>query len=299
MKRKWNLQLFAAETNTTITTDLEPAISVDIATNIADNINELQDLLGVTTLTPMAAGTLIKLYTLSVDNTPAQVAEGETIGLTKVSRKLANQVELTLNKYRRKTTAEAIQKVGQARALNDTDEKLITSIRGDIKKSFYAALATGTGTAAGDNLQAGLASTWAAIQKRFEDEDVTPIYFVSVQDVAEYLAKANISLQTAFGFSYVEDFLGLGTAVVTPALEKGTLYGTAKENLRGAYVPINGGDVAQAFALTSDTTGLVGMTHQPQSGNATIETLIMSGVKFFPEFVDGVIKTTITPSTGA
>lgn len=299
MKRKWNFQLFAAETNTTVTTDLEPAISVDIATNIADNINELQELLGVTTLTPMAAGTLIKLYTLSVDNTPAQVAEGETIGLTKVSRKLANQIELTLNKYRRKTTAEAIQKVGQARALNDTDEKLITSIRGDIKKSFYAALATGTKTATGTTLQKALAATWAAIQARFEDEDATPIYFVSVQDVADYLGDASITIQDAFGFNYVENFLGLGTVVITPALEKGTLYGTARENLRGAYVPVNGGDVANAFALTSDTTGLIGMTHQAQSGNATIETLIMSGVKFFPEFVDGVIKTTITPATGA
>lgn len=294
MKRKDFLQLFAAETNTTVTTDLEPAISIDIATGLAANINELQQLLGITTLIPMAAGTLIKLYALSVDNTPAQVAEGETIGLTKVSRKLANQIELKLNKYRRKTTAEAIQKVGQAMALNETDEKLITSIRSDIKKSFYTALATGTKTASGTNLQTALAATWGAIQTRFEDEDATPIYFVSTEDIADYLGTAQISIQEAFGFNYVENFLGLGTVVITPALTKGTLYGTAKENLRGAYVPINGGDVANAFALTSDTTGLIGMTHQAQSGNATIETLIMSGVTFFPEFVDGVVKTTIS-----
>lgn len=50
MRKQFNLQLFAAPTNTTVTTDLEPGISIDYTSRISSNINELQDLLGITEL---------------------------------------------------------------------------------------------------------------------------------------------------------------------------------------------------------------------------------------------------------
>lgn len=37
------------------------------------------------------------------------------------------------------------------------------------------------------------------------------------------------------------------------------------------------------------------MVHTSKTDNATIETLLMCGVKFFVEYVDGVFKGTITP----
>ena len=61
------LQLFAAETGTTTAADLAPAISVDFTSRIAQNIVELQQLLGITDLIPMAAGTDIKIYKWTVD----------------------------------------------------------------------------------------------------------------------------------------------------------------------------------------------------------------------------------------
>ena len=118
-------------------------------------------------------------------------------------------------------------------------------------------------------------------------------------DIAEYLGSKEITLQTAYGFTYLKDFLGLGDVIVSPELEKGTVYGTAKENIAGAYIPTNNGDVADTFGLTSDTTGLVGMVHTSKTDNATIETLLMCGVKFFVEYVDGVFKGTITPGEAA
>lgn len=286
---KFRLQLFAAPANETVSADVEPAISVDLVNRLTTNITELQNLLGIIAMQPMASGTLIKQYITEVGDIAPQVGEGEEIGLTKVTRKLAQTIELKLQKYRRQTTAEAIQKVGRNIAINETDAALVNKIRGQIKKDFYASLANGTGKATGTNLQSGLAAGWGAIQKRFEDWDATPIYAVSTDDIAEYLATAQVTLQTAFGFDYIENFLGLGTALVSPAIPKGTAYATARENLHGAYIPANGGDVAQTFNLTSDTTGLVGMTHQANTNNASVDTLILSGVKFFPEYLDGVI----------
>lgn len=299
-KKLWNLQRFAAETGAIVTADLEPAISVDFTTRISDNIDELREVLGINSLIPMANGTLIKAYKMTKENTPDQVGEGETIGLTKITRKLAWQKEITLNKYRKVATAEAIQKVGAQKALNDTDDKLTQELQHDIKKDFFSSLATGTGTTKGEGIQAALAAAWAQLEVRFEDKTVNPVYFVSPLDVADYLGKAQITTQTAFGFQYIEGFLGLGTAFISPNVPKGTAYATARENLNGAYIPA-GGDVAANFGLTFDETGLIGMTHSTVTSNATIETLMMSGVQFWPEYVDGVFKVTITAptSTGA
>ena len=297
MKMKdMKLQIFAAPENEVVATDLEPAISVDFTTRLSSNITELQNLLGIADLEPMSAGTLIKVYKMEQVNTPEQVAAGETIPLTKINRKLAKTVELSLNKYRKQTTAEAIQKVGRNIAINQTDEKLVSGIRKDIKKNFYNVLLTGTGSTVGTTLQGALAAGWGKVKKFYEDEDATPVFFVSSDDVAEYLGSAQITMQTAFGWTYIENFLGLGTAIVTPALAKGKTIATAKENLRGAYVPAGSGDLAQSFNLTSDTTGLVGMTHQIAADNASITTLIMSGVVFYAELLDGVVISTITPA---
>lgn len=296
--KKFNLQLFAVPENETVTSDLEPAISVDFTTRLNSNITELQNLLGIVDLEPMSAGTLIKVYKMEQVNTPEQVAEGEFIPLTKINRTLAKTIDLKLNKYRKQTTAESIQKVGRNMAINQTDEKLVSGIRKDIKKNFYDILLTGTGSAAGTTLQASLAAGWGKVKKFYEDEDATPIFFVSSDDVADYLGSAQITMQNAFGWTYIENFLGLGTAIVTPSLAKGKTIATAKENLRGAYVPAGSGDLAQSFNLTADTTGLVGMTHQIAADNASITTLIMSGVVFYAELLDGVVISTITP-TGA
>lgn len=297
-RKKVDLQLLAAEENLTKTTDLEPAISIDYTSRLAANINELQQMLGITDMTSMAAGTLIKMYAMTQTNTPDQVGEGEVIPLTHFERKLINTIELKLNKYRKATPAESIQKVGRSVAVNKTDAKLIASVQNEIRSDFFKLIESGTGTAkAGKNLQQALANAWAAVRTKYKDISATPIYWVSTEDLADYLGNAQVTMQTTFGLSYIENFLGLGTVIVTPTLTAGNVIATAKENLNGAYIPANSGDVAQTFGLTADATGLVGMTHNVKSDNATYETLVMSGVKFYPELLDGVIKAPITPET--
>lgn len=298
MKKYFNLQMFAEE-NTNVAADLTPGISIDFASNFASNITELQKVLGITEMDAMASGTTIKIYKTEVGEVAEQVAEGETIGLTKVTRVLADTKELVLNKYRRNTTAEAIQKHGRDVAINQCDEKLIAKVQKGIKQAFFDMLAAGTGKAQGVGLQATIANAWGELNVVHEDEGATAIHFLNPLDVAEYLGNAQITMQNAFGLSYVADFLGLGTVMVSPRVPKGKTISTAKENLHGAYVPANSGDVAQTFGLTSDSTGYIGVNHQPITSNATVDTLMMSGVMFYPEYLDKVIVGTINPAAGA
>lgn len=298
MNKQSKLQWFTPETpetgltGLTVKQDIEPAISIDHINRLSENITELQKLLGITEMEHLAAGSQIKIYKTTVENNPDQVGEGETIGLTKVSRKLAKTIDLVLKKYRKATSAETIQKSGKDKAVNETDAKLLLSVQKDIRTAFYAILATGTGTATGTGLQAALANAWGKIANYYNDFDATPIFFVNPTDVAAYLGTASISTQNVFGFTYIKNFLGLGDAILTPNITAGTFYATAKENLNGAYA--GQGDVAEVFGLTMDQTGMVGMTHQVVGSNATLETLVMSGVVFYPEALDGVFKGTIT-----
>jgi hypothetical protein len=289
-----------AETNAITTQQMKKVREVDFVTQFSHNsLAKLLEVLGVTRKIPMMEGTTMYVYSVKGTLQSGNVAEGEIIPLTKVERKLARTIELGLNTYRRNTTHKAIQASGRDVAINKTDEKLLSGIQKDIKKNFYDVLLAGTGKAAGVGFQGTLAASWAELRKFHEDEDVTPIYFVSVDDVAGYIGGTAADMAQAFGLSYLENFLGLGTVIVSPRITKGKVVAVAKENLHGAYVPANSGDVARSFGLTADSTGLVGITHSIKTENATIDTLAMSGTVFYPEMLDGVIVGTIGDATGA
>ena len=278
--------------NTITTTDVAPAISIDLIENLTSNIRSLQEILGVVDFIPVSVGTQIKRYTETVGTLNKQTTEGDIIPLTEVVQEEADPIVVDFDLYRKMTTAQAIQKSGRQRAIYDTDRAVISEIRKAVKSNFFTYLADGTGAASGDTLQAALANAWGEMEAFFADYDVTPIYFLNPKDVAAYLGTAQITMQSAFGFTYVEAFLGLGDAIFSPEVPEGTFYATAKENLRGALVPANG-EVGQEFDLTSDETGLVGITHGRVLDRGSIETLLLCGVLFFAENVAGVFKGTI------
>lgn len=293
-KYKYINQIFAPETNTTVTTDIEPAISIDHNNRLVTGIKTLQRALGITNMIPMSSGATIKLYKLAKTNSPTQVGEGETIALTKITRKLVGTITMSLKKYRKQTTAEAIQNSGYNAAVNETDGKLLAEIKKEIKTIFFGTINNGSGSAtAGTTLQAALANLWGALQTYYEDMDVTPVFFINPLDVATYLGSASITTQTAFGLSYIENFMGLGNAFVTAAVTAGAPVATVSQNLNGAYIPVSG-DLGRSFGLTADASGLIGMKHYTADSQACVDTLALSGVVFYAEDANGVFVGSIT-----
>lgn len=290
----YSVLYFAAEENTTKSTDVDPAISIDHVNRLVQNINTLTKALGITAMKAMPAGNVIKRYKTTVTKGGKQTEEGDIIPLSKVERKPLAPITLELTPYRKLTTAQAIQKTGRAIALEETDNALMKEIQNDVRDAFFTMITAPGSTAAagGDTLQKAVAQAWGSLSTYFEDKDVTSVFFINPLDVADYLGSATISTQTAFGFQYVENFLGLGNAFITPRVTKGEVYATAQENINGAYAD-QGGDIADAFDLTYDESGMVGMTHSRADDRASIQTLVMSGVVFYTEDAAGVVKSTI------
>lgn len=289
--------IFDVEANTTTSTDIDPVISIDHVNRLTDGIKTLQTVLGITSMTPMASGNQVKRYKTTVTKGSKQPAEGDVIPLTKVERKPLAPLTLELNTYRKLTTAQAIQKSGTAIALNETDDALIKEVQKEVRNAFFSTItAEGFTSAAGGNtLQKAAAQAWGSLSVYFEDKDVTPVFFLNPLDVADYLGTAAITTQTAAGVSYLENFLGMGNAIITPRVTKGNVFATVSENLNGVYVP-QGGDVADTFGMTYDESGLVGMKHSLADDRLSVQTLVMTGVLFYTEDAAGVVKSEISPA---
>ena len=285
----------AAETNLIKKEDLVRAREIEFVTLFGESIKKLVEALGVTRKIPKQAGYTLKAYKATGTLQPGAVAEGDLIPLSKYQTQAVSYAEIVLKKWRKATSAEAIIEKGYDQAVQMTTDRMLKDVQKGIRTDFFTFLATGTGEATGATFQAALAQAWGQLQVLFEDDSIEAIYFMNPLDVADYLATAQITTQTAFGMTYVENFLGLGTVIFDSKVKEGEIYATAKDNIVLYYVPVNGADLENAFSFTADQTGLIGIHEEPDYKHMTAEDTVMSGVVLFAERLDGIVKSTITP----
>lgn len=284
----------AVENNTIMQNDLARVRVVDFNLQFTGSLQKLIELLGVTRKIPVQEGAALKAIKVTGELQNGAVAEGDIIPLSHYETEEVNVGEVVLKKWRKGTTAEAIVKGGYDQAVGATTDKMVRDIQKGIRSDFFTFLAKGTGTASGATLQAALADGWGQLQVLWEDDAVETVFFVNPLDVADYLGTAQIEMQTAFGMNYVENFLGLGTVFLNSGVPQGTYYATAKENVVLYFINVNNGDIKAAFQLTADETGYIGIREYPDNDTARVMDLVMSGVLFFPERLDGIVKGTIT-----
>lgn len=283
-----------AEVNTTITTDIAKVQSIDLTERFQGGLNKFLEALNVVERIPMAVGMKIKTYKAAKDVKDGNVAEGDVIPLSKVQLLNGDEHDLTLAKYRKRVTGEAIQRSGFDTAVNKTDEELLKEVQKGVRTRLFDFLKTGTGKGDGVGFQGALATCWGKVQTAFEDDGVDTIVFANPLDVADYLGGANITMQTQFGLTFISGFIG-ATVITNSAVPKGTLIATAPENIKLAYIPAGASELSRAFDLTTDPTGFIGITHTSVAGALSLDTVMVSGVTLFAERLDGVFKVTIKP----
>lgn len=286
-----------AENNLITTEQMKKVREVDFTTQFTHNsLDKLNEVLGVTRKIPMMEGTTMYVYSVTGELQDGNVAEGEIIPLSqyKVDKKPVGNI--TLKKWRKAVSAEAIKKSGYDNAVRDTDRALLKDVQNGVRADLFGFLNGEIGadtTAKGNTLQEALADAWGQLQVKFEDDTADTVYFVNPLDISAYLGKADISTQTVFGMNYVENFLGLGTVIMSSRITKGTFKATAKENLIMYYLTMNG-DLANAFSLTTDETGFIGIKSGYQNEErAQIESLVMDGIQYLVEYAEGVVGGTI------
>lgn len=283
----------AAEANLIKKEDLAKAREIEFAYRFNDGIKKLMEAIGTTRMIAKQAGTQLKAYKATGTLQNGEVAEGDLIPLSKYVTEPVTFKEITLKKWRKATSAEAIIEKGYAQAVTMTKEAMLKDIQKGIKADFFSFLAEGTGTATGATFQAAAANAWGQLQVLFEDTDIAAVHFMNPLDVADYLGTANVTMQTAFGMTYIENFIGLGRVILNSAVPKGKIYSTAADNVVLYYIPVNGADLDEAFSFTSDATGLIGIHETPDYTNMTASDTVISGLVLFAERVDGIVVASI------
>lgn len=286
----------SAEANLIVSSNLAKVNEIDFVEQFTESVKKLVEALGVTRKIPKVAGTVLKTYKATGTLQNGAVAEGNTIPLSEYITEAVTYKEITLKKYRKATSAEAIEEKGYNQAVGMTTERMLKDVQKGIRTDFFSALSGGNGRCHATTFQGALAQAWGQLQILFEDDEISSVYFMNPLDVADYLASANITLQTAFGMSYVENFLGLGTVFFNSSVPKGKIYATAKENVVMYYIPVNGADLGNAFNFTADELGLIGIHETADYTNLTFGDTVLLGIEFFAEKPDGVVVANIGSS---
>lgn len=291
-----------------ITTDAEAKLSknanfarvreIEFVELFNGDIRKLVEALGITRKIQKESGSVLKVMKVTGTLESGSVPEGEVIPLSEYATTWEPIGEITLKKWRKSTSIEAINDKGYDQAVTRTTGKMLKQIQRAIRSDFFTFLATGTRTATGDGFQDTLANAWGQLQVIFEDTDAQPVFFMNPLDVAAYLGSTSANLATLFGMTYLQNFLGLGDCFLNSDVPKGKIYATVKDNIVLYYVNAATADISNGFAFTTDQTGLIGIHEYPDYDRDTVNNSVVSGIKLFAENLYGVVVGTIgdTPS---
>ncbi len=127
-----------AQENAITTEQMKKAREVDfIEKFVHDGLKNLLKALGVTRMIAKTEGDELYVYKTVGTLEDGNVAEGEVIPLSQFDRVKTKVGELTLKKWRKATTAEAIVKSGKNEAINETDKKMLKEAQKGVRASFF------------------------------------------------------------------------------------------------------------------------------------------------------------------
>lgn len=284
----------AAEANLITTADMARARELEFSYRFNEGIEGLLRALGTTRRIAKRSGTLLKAYKATGTLQDGDVAEGDIIPLSKYQVEPVDFEEIKIQKWRKATSIEAVSEGGYDQAAVMTLDAMMKDVQKGIRTKFFDSLSKGTGAVDGATFQETLAQSWGQLQVAFEDIDFEMVSFLNPVDVATYLGSAQVTVQNAFGMTYIENFLGLGTIILSKTVPQGTIYSTAQDNIILYYLDVNDSDIEQAFEFTTDATGLIGVHEVSDYTNLTVSDTVVSGVTLWAERIDGVIVGTIT-----
>ena len=298
----------AAKDNLTKSSDIQSTARViDFVTRFARNWEHLREILGIMRPIRKEPGAILKSKTASVTLQGGTVGEGEEIPYSKATVIETPYEEMTVEKYAKAVSIEAIKTYGYDVAVGMTDDAFLYELQDNVTRRFYAYLNTGKLASSETTWQRALAMSKGLVINKFKQihRTVTNVVgFANVLDLYDYLGDANITVQTAFGFQYVQNFMGFSTVFLLSDEEipRGRVIATPVENIVLYYVDPSTTDFARAGLVytTDGETNLIGFHVEGNYHTAVSESFAIMGMTLFAEYLDGiaVIDVDSTPTLG-
>lgn len=282
------------------------AREVDFVTRFGRNWQHLRDILGITRPIRKAPGTQLKSKYASVSLESGVVEEGATIPYSTASVSEKTYATISIEKYAKAVTLEAIDKYGYDNAVQRTDDEFLNELQQNVTDRFYAYLKTGTLTRGCTTFQMALAmaqgdvlNKWKAMHR----STTRVIGFCNILDAYAYLGAATITVQNQLGLNYIENFMGYSVLFLLSNAElgQGKVIATPAENVVLYYVDPADSDFARAGLeyRTDGETNLIGFHVNGNYGTAVSESFAILGLTLFAEYLDGISVVTFGGSLGS
>ena len=291
----------AAKANLIMTNDIQvKAREIDFVTRFERNWEHLREILGIMRPIKKTPGAVLKSKYAEGTLQNGNVGEGGEIPYSKFVVKEKPYAEMTIEKYAKAVSIEAIKDHGYENAVQMTDDEFLFQLQTNVTERFYNYLKTGTLSFTETTFQMALAMAKGRVENKFKQmhRNVTGVVgFVNILDVYEYIGAAEISIQNQFGFQYMKDFMGFNTIFLLSDSEipRGTVIATPVENIVLYYVDPNESDFARAGLVytVSGETNLIGFHTQGNYHTAVSESFAIMGLTLFAEYIDAVAVGTI------
>ena len=299
----------AAKENVTISTQFTTsAREVDFVNRFNDNWDALRTILGIMRPIRKAPGTKLVSYKAEVDGDlqgGSTVAEGDEIPFTKMKVSPVTYGDIEVAKYAKSVTIESVAKYGAEVAVEKTDDAFLVALQNKVLGDFYTFLATGSLALTPKTWQLALAQAKGKVLAKFMgmDKDVTEVVgFANIMDFYDYLGDKEITTQTMFGLTYVQNFLGYSTLFLLPDkyVAAGKVIATPVENIDLYYVDPSDSDFAKLGLnyTVKGETNLIGVHVEGDYSRATGDMYAIMGMKLWAEYLDGIAVATVTPAGG-
>lgn len=290
-----------AKENLIMTADIQvTAREIDFVSRFANSWEHLREIMGIMRPIKKQPGAVLKSKYVEGTLQSGLVGEGEEIPYSKFQVKEKPYSEMTIEKYAKAVSIEAIKDHGYENAVQMTDDQFLFELQTNVTNRFYEYLNTGSLTSNESTFQMALAMAKGNVLNKFKQmhKTVTGVVgFVNVLDVYQYLGAADISIQNKFGFTYIKDFMGYNTIFLLSdeEIERGKVIATPVDNIVLYYVDPAESDFVRAGLnyTTDNVTNLIGVHTQGNYNTAVSEIFAIMGLTLFAEYLDGIAVVTV------
>ena len=282
------------------------AREIDFVSRFTNNWEALRQILGIMRPIRKQPGTRLISYTASIALEDGDVDPGNVIPYSKATVTQAMAADLTLEKYAKAVPIEDVAKYGAVVAVQKTDEAFLNELQGNVLDSFYTFLADDTNaiTSTEESFQMGVAMAIGQVKDKFKQmrKNATDIVvFVNTLDAYRYLGAAELTVQTAFGIDYVQNFMGARTLILSSEIDENTIIAVPSENIVLYYVdPADSefGQLGLNYTVQGETN-LIGFHANGNYSTAVGESFALMGMTLWAEYADGIAIVTVGEAEGA
>ena len=279
------------------------AREVDFVSRFNQNWEALRQIMGISRPIKKAAGTTLKSYVASV-TLANSVGEGESVPYSQATVSEVAYGDITLEKYKKAVSIEAVAKYGADIAVSKTDDEFLNELQSLVLTRFYTFLNTGALTGVENTWQMALAMAKGKVLNKFKKmkKTVTEVVgFANILDAYSYLGAADVTIQTAFGVSYVKNFLGYSTLFLLSddEIKRGDVIAIPVDNIDLYYIDPSESDFKRLGLdfTVQGVTNLIGFHAEGNYDTVVGEVLALMGMALWAEYLDGIAVISVGTET--